>query len=382
MNTTQPVNNKEFSQETPLKGPGVWDQLGLGARPVFLAPLAGVSDSPFRRVASAQGATLTYVEMLSATALLYESRRTLEMMRRHPEEERLGVQVTGKTADEVARAVEVLDKHPFETIDINMGCPVGKVVKSGCGSAILRDPERVYETVRLAVAATGKPLSVKIRLGWDRSSYTYREVADAAERAGAAWLTVHGRLRCDDYGVPVDLERIAEIKRQLKIPVVGNGNIFSRADAIWMHEHTGVDAVMVSRGALGNPWLFRDLTAGVRPVTLNEWETAVQSHLSWQLAEYGEKGFAAVCMRKHLLWYVKGWPGAKRLRDELSKVETLAEAGRLIALFAESLAAEGVSERLPLTQEGDSAQRFLWDPKYDMDRQLDRGVGDDHLASV
>jgi tRNA-dihydrouridine synthase B len=180
----------------------------------------------------------------------------------------------------------------------------------------------------------------------------------------------------------VDLERIAEIKRQLKIPVVGNGNIFSRADAIWMHEHTGVDAVMVSRGALGNPWLFRDLTAGVRPVTLKEWETAVQSHLSWQLAEYGEKGFAAVCMRKHLLWYVKGWPGAKRLRDELSKVETLAEAGRLIALFAESLAAEGVSERLPLTQEGDSAQRFLWDPKYDMDRQLDRGVGDDHLASL
>jgi len=382
VNTTQPTNNNKFSDEASLRAPAVWEQLGLGARPVFLAPLAGVSDAPFRRIASAQGATLTYVEMLSATALLYESRRTLEMMRRHPEERRLGVQITGKTADEVARAVEVLDKHPFETIDINMGCPVSKVVKSGCGSAILRDPERVYETVRLAVQATGKPLSVKIRLGWDRSSYTYREVADAAARGGAAWLTVHGRLRCDDYAVPVDLERIAEIKKQLSIPVVGNGNIFSRADAIWMQEHTGVDAVMVSRGALGNPWLFRDLTEGERPVTLAEWQDAVQAHLSWQLAAYGEKGFAAVCMRKHLLWYVKGWPGAKRLREELSHVDTLAEAGRLIGLFAASLAGEGYSERLPLTQESDSAQRFLWDPKYDMDRQLDRGVGDDQLTPV
>ena len=360
----------------------VWKKLGLGPNPVFLAPLAGVSDAPFRRLCAGQGAALTYVEMLSATALLYSSRRTFEMMRRHPAESILGVQVTGKTVDEVGRAVALLSEHSYETIDLNMGCPVSKVVKSGCGSAILRDPQRVYDTVRAAVAATDKPLSVKIRLGWDRSSYTYMEVADAAERGGAAWITVHGRLRCDDYAIPVDLERIAEIKRRLTIPVVGNGNVFSAADAEWMRRRTGVDGVMVSRGALGNPWIFRAITTGDASVAVDEWRRAVLDHLAWQLEEYGEKGFAAVCMRKHLLWYVKGWPGAKRLREDLSKIDTLAQAGQLIAEYADSLVAQGVTERLPLTQDGDPEQRFVWDPKYDMDRKLDRGVGDDHMAEI
>lgn len=351
--------------------------LGLGQNPLLLAPLAGVSDHPFRRTCAAAGASLTYVEMLSATALLFESPRTYGMMARHPDEGVLGVQITGKSADEIGRAVEVLDRCSFETIDINMGCPVSKVVKGGCGSAILKDPGRVFSTVRLATEATSKPVSAKIRLGWDKSSYTYLEVADAIEQAGAKWLTVHGRLRSDDYSVPVDIVRIAEIKRRLKIPVIGNGNLFCKADAELMYEKTGVDGLMVSRGALGNPWVFRELRSGDPTVTLAEWRDTVLQHLAWQGEAYPGVGHAAVCMRKHLLWYVKGWPGAKRLREELSQMDSLDRAKVLVEGFAEELARQGTLARLPITHDLAPNSRFVWDPKFEMDRRLDRGVGDD-----
>jgi len=359
---------------------GPFARLGLPGSPVLLAPLAGVSDHPFRRICSRFGASLTYVEMLSATALLFESPRTYAMMRRHAAETRLGVQITGKSADEVARAVEILGRLSFETIDINMGCPVAKVVKVGCGSAILRDPERVYQTVRLATQATDKPLSVKIRLGWDKGSMTAFEVGDAAAKGGAAWLTVHGRRRCDDYATPVDLERIEQLKKRLPIPVIGNGNIFSRADAQTMRAFTGVDGVMVSRGALGNPWIFREIQTGEAEVSLAEWRRTVVEHLDWQAEEYGVAGHGAVCMRKHLLWYVKGWPGAKRLREQLSQCVSLAAAREAIEAFADEMDRQGHLVRLPVTHE-DAASRFHWDPKYEMDRRLDRGVGDDQLTS-
>jgi tRNA-dihydrouridine synthase B len=357
------------------------DMLDFSTNPVLLAPLAGVSDIPFRRVCTKYGADLTYVEMLSATALLFESERTYQMMRRHKTEEPLlGVQVTGKSADETARAVAVLDKLSYETIDINMGCPVRKVVSAGCGSAILKDPERVHETVRLAVQATSKPLSVKIRLGWDKSTLTGLEVADAAASAGAAWITVHGRLRSDDYSVPVDLEKVAAIKRRVGVPVVGNGNIFGGRDADFFRRATGVDGVMVSRGALGNPWIFREIKTGQTSVTLDEWRDTVLDHLRWQVEEYGDRSFAAVCMRKHLLWYVKGWPHARRCREEIAQLPSLADASALVCRFADQLAAAGCFERAPVGPDGEPA-RFLWDPKFDMDRALDRGVGDDCMSA-
>jgi len=276
----------------------VFERLGLPKFPVILAPLAGVSDHPFRRACARNGADLTYVEMISATAMLYESKRTFDMLTRHESESILGVQITGKTADEVGRAVAILDKMPFDTIDINMGCPVNKVVKSGCGSGILRDPARVYETTRKARESTGKPLSVKIRLGWDRNSVTWPEVLDAAEQGGAEWITIHGRLRSDDYGVAVNLDAMAELKRRAKIPVIGNGNVFSQSDALYMRERTSVDGVMVSRGALGNPWVFNAIKSGEAPVTVDEWESTVTDHLAWQQLEYGDTGSGAVCMRK------------------------------------------------------------------------------------
>ncbi len=353
-------------------------RLGLPFAPVILAPLAGVSDHPFRRACARHGADLTYVEMISATALLFESRRTFDMLKRHESESILGVQITGKTADEVGRAVGILDKMPFDTIDINMGCPVNKVVKTGCGSGILKDPKRVYETTKLARESTGKPLSVKIRLGWDRDNVTWPEVLDAAEMGGADWITIHGRLRSDDYGAAVNLDAVAELKRKAKIPVIGNGNIFSPGDVMYMRERTGVDGVMVSRGALGNPWVFNTIKNGETPVTIDEWEQLALEHLAWQQEEYGDEGSGAVCMRKHLLWYAKGWPAAKRLREAISHTGKLSDCANLVREFAVEQRKAGVSVRSTVWPM-DLENRFQWDPKYDMDRALDRGVGDDGL---
>ena len=377
--------------------------MGFSPFPVVLAPLAGVSDHPFRRVCAREGAELTYVEMLSATALLFQSKRTLEMARRHAAEKILGVQITGKSADEVGRSIELLDKLPFDTIDINMGCPVNKVVKSGCGSGFLRDIPRIRETVRFARAATDKPLSVKIRVGWDRDSVNAVEVADAIQSEGADWLIVHGRLRSDDYGDPVDLPMIKAVKDFCRIPVFGNGNIFSRTDAEHVKALTGVDGVMISRGALGNPWLFREFlpdgSSESSSISIDEWQKTVLDHLNWQSEEYGNQGNGAVCMRKHLLWYAKGWPGAKKLREQINVVNDLTAVPPLIEEFVRTAREAGVVSRLSTApHENELADRFsangrfqkesilvknassiAFDPKWDMDRRLDRGVGDECL---
>ncbi len=358
-------------------------RLGLPEKPLLLAPLAGVSDHPFRRTCVAKGADLTYVEMISATAMLYESKRTFDMLARHESEQKLGVQITGPTAEQVGRAVEILNKMNFDTIDINMGCPVKKVVKTGCGSGILKDPERVYQTVKAAVNATDKPVTAKFRLGWDKNSRNAVEVAQAIEAGGAAWTVIHGRTRADDYGVPVDHDGIREVKEAVRIPVFGNGNIFQKSDADHMLKATGVDGLMVSRGALGNPWLFDEIRSADKTVTIDDWEETILRHLEWQSAEYGDAPGAAVCMRKHLLWYAKGWNGVKPFREAVNNAASLRDAGSMVREFAAQLRARGYTLRSHIVQ-GEAEARFSssWDPKYDMDRQLDRGVGDDAMDTL
>ncbi|MCX6131738.1 MAG: tRNA-dihydrouridine synthase [Proteobacteria bacterium] len=364
-----------------MSKPNPFVKLGLRPDPLLLAPLAGVSDNPFRRVCAKQGAELCYVEMISATAMLYESRRTYEMLRRHPEEGILGVQITGPSADEVGRAVAILQKMNFETIDINMGCPVKKVVKTGCGAAILRDPERIMQTVKAAVSETDKPISAKIRLGWDRQSMNGLELAQAAEAGGAAWVVVHGRTRADDYGVPVDLEGIRQIKAGLSIPVIGNGNLFQAEDLLHMKAMSSVDGFMISRGALGNPWLFKEIRQVNPQVSIDEWEATVLEHLAWQEEEYGEQASAAVCMRKHLLWYAKGWNGVKPFREKINQASSLKEAGFMVKAFAEQCRMNNFTQRISIVQ-AESANRFAWDPKFEMDRQLDRGIAHEDFAEV
>ncbi len=347
---------------------------------VFLAPLAGVSDYPFRKICQEQGADLTYVEMLSATALTYASQRTREMCARFADEPFLGVQLTGRTPEETAQAIKILEEFNFDTVDLNMGCPVQKVVKSGCGSAIIRDPRRVLETVKQARDATQKPLSAKIRIGWDRASINTDFVAKAVEDGGADWLTVHGRCRNDDYAQPVSLEEIASAKRKIKIPVVGNGNIFTCHDVDFMAAKTNVDGVMVSRGALGNPWIFREIKAKKPiPVSVDEWRTVVLNHLSLQNKTYKNSPAGAVCMRKHLLWYAKGWPGKKTFRESINVLDDLNHAPKIIDEFCEDLVSKNIMFRSEVSSLETTERFSSWDPKFEMDRTLDRGVGCDTL---
>jgi tRNA-dihydrouridine synthase B len=374
----------EFSNGGPRTIRGhflnIFAKMGMPERPIILAPLAGVSDHPFRRVCAARGADLTYVEMLSAAAISFRSKRTIEMCERHSTEMILGVQLTSRTPEEMGEAVAFLDDMNFDTIDINMGCPVKKVVKSGCGSAILRDPKRVYETTLAARKRTKKPLSVKIRLGWSKEELTYLEVSKAAEEAGADWITVHGRTRNDDYSEAVDLEKIAEIVSMLKIPVIGNGNLFSKNDAEIMQRMSGCAGFMVSRGALGNPWIFSEIKGLLSSLSLKEWLEGVLTHLNFHNQAYGNSSASATCMRKHLLWYISGWPGARKLRDEIVRCQDLDLAKRLLVDFASDLERQGFTRRIPVQFENEG--RFAWDPKFEMDRSLDRGVGEDGIDAV
>lgn len=387
----EPQDQGEVLQEQGVEGAAVSSPQATSSRVVFLAPLAGVSDFPFRRICQEWGADLTYVEMLSATALLYGNQKTFAMMTRHRHEPFLGVQLTGRDPDEVARAVEVLSAgsadNPFETIDINMGCPVAKVVGSGCGSGLLKSPQIMADMISQARQSTDKPLSVKIRLGWDRQTARFDEILDAVETGGARWVTIHGRYRSDDYSVPVDLKALAYARRRLKIPVIGNGNIFSCFDAQLMIEKTAVDGLMVSRGALGNPWIFTEILNGAPyPLTLDEWESTVLRHLRYQEEAYGHTPQSAIVMRKHLLWYLAGWPGSRRVRDVLARVNSLGEAAEGVCHFVKDLRSQGVVCRQSSGRgeaSGDDLKRFVtsekpyvgsWDPKWDMDRQLDRGV--------
>lgn len=353
-------------------------QLGALTLPnrALLAPLAGVSDVPFRRICQELGAGLTYVEMLSAVALLIRNRRTVEMLARHVSEHTLGVQVTGPDPDRVHAAVTVLDQAGFDTIDLNMGCPVRKVVGSGLGSALLKDTARLEQIVVAARAATKRPLSVKIRLGFTGDTINVEANAAAIARAGADMITIHGRTREDTYAVRVSLPGIATgiaAARAVnsRIVAIGNGDVMSASDAEAMRIATGCDGVMVSRGALGNPWIFRALAGqGPEDPTVAEWEATVLRHLDYHAAHYGDTELAARLTRKHLLWYASGFPHVHRLREVCNQVSSLDEARRVVSEFARTLPSD-------LRRGEDRPRESLAsaDPKFQMDRELDRGVG-------
>lgn len=358
-----------------LEDKNIFQRLGLPEEPLILAPLAGVSDAPFRRICSLMGADLTYIEMLSATAIVYKNRRTLDMLKRHPTEKILGVQITSRSAEEMYEAVRILEDYPLDTIDINMGCPVKKVVKVGCGSAIMKDLDRVSKTCETAVRASSRPVSAKIRLGWDSSSMNFIEVARRARDAGVQWITLHGRTRADTYAQAVDLFAIQQLVEDLNIPVIGNGNIFSSPDFQRMKQFCKVQTAMVSRGALGNPWVFREIKAGgkIPPLSITEWWDGVLSHLLWQEEEYGISSKSIICMRKHLLWYMKGWQGAKTLKEELGFLEDPLLVRQKFQDFVHTTLQTGGDSiyRIPLHQapDGTGESKFLWDPKWEMERQ-------------
>ena len=352
---------------------------------VWLAPLAGVSDVPFRRICQELGAGLTYVEMLSAVAIQHHNKRTLDMCKRHADEPVLGVQVTGPTASGVAEAIDFLSTLPFDTIDINMGCSVRKVIKSGSGSGILSEPERITATVEAARTATARPLTVKTRLGMTRRSITIEDTARRVAEAGADGFTIHGRTRDERYGARADHIGIAQGVRTARahatcpLVTVGNGDLFDWASIQQMHTETGCDAVMISRGALGNPWIFREAQQQqtVHP-RLDEWAEVVLRHLDYQEAHYGDTHLAAIMMRKHLLWYIKGYPCNKELGAKVGYIESVEEGRQHIRQYASEFPGDII--RFEGAHRADSrfGTHSKYDPKYEMDRSHDRGVG--HLG--
>ncbi|NCB42488.1 MAG: tRNA dihydrouridine synthase DusB [Clostridia bacterium] len=303
--------------------------------PFILAPLAGVTDSPFRRICQNQGAALTYTEMVSAKGLYYNSKNTEALLSISSEEGPVGIQLFGAEPQMLAYAAEQLSDRSHALIDINMGCPVPKVVKNGEGSALLKTPELAAECLRAVIAKAKKPVTVKMRVGFSQEYFDYTAFAFAMQTAGASALAVHGRTREQFYTGHADYGKIKEIKGAIHIPVIGNGDVFSAEDALRLMDETNCDAVMIARGALGNPWIFRECTSlwnghriPSRPET-DEIINMIIMHLTLAVAQKGE--YAAVReMRKHVSWYAKGIKNAARLRQRVNEATTEEEMADII----------------------------------------------------
>ena len=293
--------------------------------PFLLAPLAGITDAPMRRLCHRQGAALTYTEMVSCKGMWYGDRNTGKLLYTYRDEQPVGYQIFGHEPEVMAYAAREISSMPGKLIDINFGCPVPKIVKNGEGSALLKNPDLIYDIVAAVVKNTDKPVTAKIRIGWDKDSINVVEVAHAISAAGASAIAVHARTREQYYSGKADWSMIASVKRAVDIPVIGNGDVTDGKAAISMMDETGCDLVMIGRGALGNPWIFREALAAWRGEEIplqpskDEKKAMMISHLEDLTELKGE--YAAVReMRKHVGWYLKGVPGAAAFRGMVNNI--------------------------------------------------------------
>ena len=302
---------------------------------VILAPMAGVSDLPFRLLCRQQGAGLVCSEMVSAKAIYYNNRNTESLLEIHEQEKPVSLQLFGSEPELMAQMAKRIEDRPFAILDINMGCPVPKVVNNGEGSALMKDPLLAGRIISAVAGAVKKPVTVKIRKGFDEEHVNAVELAHIAQESGAAAVTVHGRTRQQFYSGKADWDIIARVKAAVKIPVVGNGDVTGPETAKQMLEETGCDAVAIGRAARGNPWIFRRTahyleTGELLPgPTAKEAREMILRHAALLMQYKGERT-AVLEMRKHTGWYTAGWSGSSKLREKINRMETMEE---LKALF-------------------------------------------------
>ena len=290
---------------------------------LVLAPMAGNTNEAFRIICKEMGCGLVMAEMVSDKAIGFKNAKTIKMTKVNPIEHPISMQIFGADIESLVNAAKFIDlKSDADIIDINMGCPVNKVAKkSGAGASLLQDPNKVYEIVKSVVEAVSKPVTVKIRLGWDSDHINCVLIAKLCEKAGASAITIHARTRAQMYSGKADWEWIKKVKEAVSIPVVGNGDIVDIASAKKMLEYTGCDAIAIARGALGNPFLFREIKAALdgndipsRPTHEELYDTIVKHyHL---LLELKGEHLAMLEMRSHVAWYLKGMPGSSKIKDE------------------------------------------------------------------
>ena len=302
---------------------------------IILAPMAGVTDLPFRLLCKEQGVGMTCTEMVSAKAISFHNKNTESLLEISEKERPVSLQLFGSDPDIISEVASYIEERPFDILDINMGCPVPKVAGNGEGSALMQNPKLVGEIIYKTARAIKKPVTVKIRKGFSEKNVNAVEIAKIAEANGAAAIAVHGRTREQYYSGNADWDIIRQVKEAVKIPVIGNGDVDSPQKAKELLEQTGCDGIMVGRGARGNPWIFREIKAYLEKGELiprpskDEIKSMMLRHARMQI-EYKGTYTGIREMRKHISWYTAGFPGSAKLRGAINLVETYEELEQLL----------------------------------------------------
>lgn len=322
------------------------------ANPLVLAPMAGITQPPLRRLAKEQGCALVVSEMISANGLVHGGQKTLELLKSHPSERPLSVQIFGKDPGMMKEAAQIVQGRGADLLDINLGCSVRKVVRQGAGAALMDKPDLLASILRSVRTAVSLPLTVKIRSGWDSSGDQALAIGRMAQDEGVDAVAIHPRTARQGFAGKADWSLISRLKKALSIPVVGNGDILTPQDAYNMHQETGCDALMIGRAAMGNPWIFSqalDLMSGRRPKTpdLSIRLETICRYIRYTVEQYGEMR-AVRMLRSRLAWFVKGLPRCSRFRESIIRLESENNMMQAVKAYFEDLKAAGFSDSQPV----------------------------------
>lgn len=293
--------------------------------PFILAPMAGITNSPFRRLMRRRGSSVVISELVSANGVEYASNRTLDLLKFHEEERVVGLQIFGEDTDRLVRACQLIEKMGADFVDLNLGCPVPKVVSKGAGSAMCRNPVALGKTLAAMVAGVKIPVTIKIRTGWDAGTRNALDVVQAAADAGVRWVAIHGRTRAQGYSGLADWDFIGEIKAKSPIPIIGNGDITTGEDAVARYRTYGVDAVLIGRGALRNPFIFQQAAAIYRgepapEITADSYVELIREQRGLLAEAFPQERVAMIHARKFLAWYSSGFPGCHAFRSRVFEI--------------------------------------------------------------